>query len=611
MRAEKWVESPGETLLDLLLSYRKSPAQVAARTKKNGRWFDVTWGEVLDQVEKIAAGLVALGVKPGDRVAIFANTSLQWVLSDLAISVARGICVPIYASNTPDECRFILNNSGTKVLFVDDDVSDGKQAGRLSRVRQKFGECSTLSHVVAFDAQVHGPKEVSWSDFLQKSGGAHAGLLEDAARTLTANDATCFIYTSGTTGDPKGVILTHGNFTYEAQSVQRMGLARSGDSLLLFLPMAHVFAQAIKALWLRQGLELIFAESLDKLLANLSETRPTILPAVPRVFEKVFNGVMSNGLSAPGVKGKLFRWAMTHFDRYVEARAAGRTYSSVGFTLARRLVFSKVEATLKEKLGGKIRVLFSGSAPLATKIAYFFDLIGLPVNEGYGLTETTAGASLVSMDQIKIGTVGKALPGSDIKIAPDGEILIRGPNVMKGYHQNDAATAEVIDSEGWFHSGDIGELDEHGYLRITDRKKDIIVTAGGKNVAPQNLEGLLKTFPIVGQCMVYGDRRQYLTVLICVAEDVGRKVLAEKGLTASDYADLSRRPEIHEAVKAAIDSVNARLPPYQTLKRFAVLDRDFTQETGELTPTLKVKRKLCTQKYKPVLDSLYDEKALH
>jgi len=615
MRAEKQMTQPrpaGETLLDLLLAYRQSPSRVAARMKQDDRWVDVTWGTILAEVERIAASLVASGVKPGDRVAIFANTSFQWVLCDLAISAAQAICVPIYASNTPDECRFILNDSGSTVLFLDHDESDGKQPGRLSRIRQRLAECPTVQHVVVFQGPTAGGKEVGLKDFLQRGQNVLASqpkLLDETAQKLSPEDPACFIYTSGTTGDPKGVILTHGNWTFEASGIAQLGLMKGNDSLLLFLPMAHSFAQACKAAWLKMGFELIFAEALEKLLPNLAETRPTLLPAVPRVYEKVFNGVISNGAAAPGLKGKLFRWAMRHFDRYVEARVKGQTYSSLGFVLARRLVFSKVEKALREKLGGRMHTLISGSAPLSKKIAYFFELIGLTVIEGYGLTETSAGATVVGPGQVKIGTVGTALPGTEVKIAEDGEVLIRGAHVMKGYYRNEKATAEVL-VDGWLRTGDIGALDSDGYLRITDRKKDIIVTAGGKNVAPQNLEGLLKTFPLISQSMVYGDKRQYLTVLISVSEEVARKLLTDQGLPAGTYEQIARHPEIRAAVQAIIDQVNAGLPPYQTLKRFALLDRDFAQETGELTPTLKVKRKFCTEKYKTVLDGLYDEKVL-
>jgi long-chain acyl-CoA synthetase len=330
------------------------------------------------------------------------------------------------------------------------------------------------------------------------------------------------------------------------------------------------------------------------------------LPSVPRVFEKVYNNVVANGTSQPGVKGKLARWAFKLFDEYVEAKLQGREYSSLGFSLAKKLVFSKVRLTLNEKLGGRVRIFISGGAPLSKKIAYFFDLLGFLVLEGFGLTETSAATCVNLPTKIKIGTVGPPVPGTLAKVAADGELLIKGPGVMKGYYKNPAATAEALEADGWFHTGDIAEIDPDGFVRITDRKKDIIVTAGGKNVAPQNLENSLKTYPIISQAMVYGDKRKYLSVLICVGEEAARKLLAEKGVTAGDYADVAQKPEVKAAVQATLDKLNAEQPPYNTLKRFYVMDHDFTQESGELTPTLKVKRKFCTQKYKAILDGLYD-----
>ena len=315
--------------------------------------------------------------------------------------------------------------------------------------------------------------------------------------------------------------------------------------------------------------------------------------------------------AAPGVKGRLFRWAFKLFDEYVDAKNQGKEYSSLGFALARRLVFTKVHATLSERLGGQMRLFVSGGAPLSRKIAYFFDLLGFKVLEGYGLTETSAATCVNRPEKIKIGTVGPAVPGTEIKIAADGEILIRGPGVMVGYYKNDAATAEVLEADGWFHSGDIGEVDRDGYVRITDRKKDIIVTAGGKNVAPQNIENLLKTFPLISQAMVYGDRRKYLTALVCVNEEAARKILADRGVTPpAAYSEVARRAEIQQAVQRVVDQVNADQPSYSTLKRFAIMEQDFSQESGELTPTLKVKRKFATQKYRAILDGLYEGEGL-
>jgi long-chain acyl-CoA synthetase len=596
-------------LVEMLQRQAASPAQVAASWKTGGRWEDVTWGALLEEVKALSAGLVALGVKPGERVAIFSDTRLQWLVWDLAISAAQAITVPIYASNTPEEVRYILEHSEAVLVFVDHDESMAKQPGRLTRLRQKLGQCPGVRHVVLFEGAVSGERELTVADLRARGAEAHAArpeAFEERGRAIQPDDTCSIIYTSGTTGNPKGVLLTHRNWAYEAQAVKAIDAITPTDSVMLFLPLAHSFGQVVKAAWLSSGFKLIFAESLDKLMANLVETKPTLLPAVPRIFEKVYNGVVANGSAAPGLKGRLFRWAFSLFDEYAEAKLHGREPSMLGMLLARKLVFSKVRASLDEKLGGRMRQFVSGSAPLAPKIAWFFDLIGYKVLEGYGLTETSAASCVNRPEKIKIGTVGPPLPGTEVKIAPDGEILLRGPGVMKGYFKNPEATAEVLTPEGWFHTGDIGEVDADGFVRITDRKKDIIVTAGGKNVAPQNIENTLKTFPLISQAIVHGDQRKYLVVLLTVAEEPARKLLADQGVTVGSYAELSQRPELRAALQDILDKVNADLPSYSTLKRFAVMEADFSQETGELTPSLKVKRKFASQKYKAVLDSLYD-----
>ncbi|HET9452267.1 MAG TPA: long-chain fatty acid--CoA ligase [Aggregicoccus sp.] len=615
MRAENQVSAQTSTggaqnVVDLLIERAASAAKPGATQKVNGRWEDVSWGKILEEVKSLSAGLVAQGVKPGDRVAIFANTSLEWLMCDLAISAAQGITVPIYASNTPDEVRYILNDSESMLLFVDNDEKEAKQPGRLTRVRQRLAQCPTVKKVVIFNGVPQGPQELTLADVRSQGEATHKAnpaAFEQRVQAVKTDDPCCFLYTSGTTGDPKGVILTHGNWTYEAFGVKQAGLMTPEDAVMLFLPLAHSFAQVVKAAWLSMGFRMIFAESVDKLLGNLAETKPTVLPSVPRVFEKVYNKVLSDGTSQPGIKGKMARWAFRLFDEYVEARIQGREYSNVGWTLAKKLVFhGKIQPALTEKLGGHMRLFVSGGAPLSKKIAYFFDLLGFKVLEGYGLTETAAGTTVNRPERIKIGTVGAPFVNTEIKIAPDGEILLRGPGVMKGYYKKPEATAEALTPDGWFHTGDIGELDADNFLRITDRKKDIIVTAGGKNVAPQNLENILKTFPLISQAMVVGDKRKYLIVLVTVNEEIARKLLADKGLSAGSYAEVAKHPEIHAAVQDIINKVNSEQPPYNTLKRFAVMEADFSQETGEITPTLKVKRKYCTTKYAKQIDTLYD-----
>ena len=613
MRAESQVASPStgaNTLLHLLQERAsRTPKQEAATHKKFSKWTHVDWVTILDDVRHLSAALVSRGIQPGDRVAIFADSSLPWCVVDLAISAARAITVPIYASNTPDEVKYVLQHSGAVMLFVDHDRSAGKQPGRFARARSVLRECPAVRQVITMEEEGTGA-DVSMAKLLVEGtplDQKDPRKFEERIGALRMDDPCCFIYTSGTTGAPKGVMLTHGNLAFEAKALTTLQVLRQDDAVMLFLPLAHSFAQDVKAAWVGLGYRMIFAQSTDTLLADIGESSPTILPAVPRIFEKIYNAVVSGGMAKPGVAGKLFRWAMRLFEESVEARLQGRSYDSLSLTLAKKLVFSKVKATLDQKLGGKMRLFVSGGAPLSRKIAFFFDMLGFEVLEGYGLTETTGGATVNPPGRARIGTVGPPMPGCEVKIASDGEILMRGPNIMKGYYNAPEATREMIEPDGWLHSGDIGEIDPSGFVRITDRKKDIIVTAGGKNVAPQNLENSLKTFPLISQAMVHGDKRKYLSVLITVNEETARKLLQDQGLTPpASYSDVAARPEIRAAVQKVLDAMNAHEPPYNQLKRFYVMDHDFTQESGDLTPTLKVKRKACTQRYQAILDGLYD-----
>ncbi|HVE82317.1 MAG TPA: long-chain fatty acid--CoA ligase [Myxococcales bacterium] len=596
-----------QNLVELLLERAKEPGKVAITHRKDGAWAEMTWGQALEEVQALSAGLVGLGLQPGERVAIFGGTTPQWMLCDLAVSAAGGITVPIYASNTPDEVKYILNNSEASYVFVDHDLPPG----RLGRVRARLSDCPSVRKVIAFEGATTGDQELPLADLRQKGAEAHQaspGAFAERVAKVKADDLSTIIYTSGTTGDPKGVMQTHAGWAYQATSLEQIRLMQPTDGVMLFLPFAHVFGQLLKSGWLSLGYRLIFAESPEKLLGNLAETHPTLLPTVPRVIERIYNGVLAQGGAAPGMKGRLFRWAMSLFDEYVEARKAGRPYRSLSFSLARKLVFAKAGEGLKQKLGGKLERFVTGGAPLSAKIGWLMELLGFVVVEGYGLTESTAIACVnppYPIGAAKIGTVGPPLPGTTLKLAPDGEVLIRGPSVMKGYFKNPQASADALDPEGWLRSGDIGEIDQDGFLRITDRKKDIIITAGGKNVAPQNLENALKAFPIVNQAMVYGDKRPYLTALITVSEEVARKVA---GGAAGTYAELAQKPEVKAAVQAAVDAFNASQPSYSTIKKFSLLDHDLSQEGGELTPTSKVKRARIIQLCQPLLDSMYEEK---
>ena len=561
--------------------------RTAARRKVAGSWTDVSWAALGVEAEEVAWGLFALGVKKGEMVSIMSGTRVEWTVADLGVANTGAVAVPIYHSNTPEEVRFILENAGAVLIFAE----DKKQ---LAKLEQEKARLPKLHHVVLLDGEGDGDWVLSLKllkergrEYKARAPGELAQRMQQAKR----EDLSTILYTSGTTGVPKGVMVTNENMLFAAEVVVGTKLLSRDDSHLLFLPFAHSFAQIIKAAWFGSGLTMIFAESVDKLVDNAGETSPTVLSAVPRVYEKAFNSVVANGMAGTGLAGTLFRMAMKEFELYARARDKGGQHSSLAFSLAKKLVFPKIKEKLGKRFGGRIAQFVSGGAPLARKIAYFFDLLGFQMLEGYGLTETIAVTSINLPGQNKIGTVGRPFPGVEVKIASDGEILERGRNIMRGYLGLPDATAEVIDQDGWFRTGDIGEIDAEGYLRITDRKKDLIKTSGGKYIAPQALEGALKTMSeVLSQVVVIGDKRKYVSVLVTVVEAEAKKVAAAAGEAAGSFAEAARSKAVNQRVQQAVDKLNLTLPSYETIKRFHILDRDFAQETGELTPTLKVKR---------------------
>ena len=575
-------------------------ARTATKQKRDGRWVDTSWADLARRARDISDGLASLGLAKGDRVAILGESTTEWILADLGVMGAAAVSVPIYQSNKAHDCQYILADSGARYVFCDGEA----QAAKVREVRQQLPE---LKGIIRFTGEARDGFERTLAD-LEAAGtawratnqGAHAARLA----SLSLAEPASFLYTSGTTGNPKGVVLTHGNWVYEADAVAEIKLIVAEDLVLVFLPMAHSFAKVIEALWFRCGATVAFVESIEKIVDNAAEVRPTVMPAVPRIFEKAYNAVLSKGLATPGLKGRLFKWSMESLDAYVDAHERGRENTSVGLAVAKRLVFPKLGATLKARFGGRMRLFVSGGAPLSTKIGWFFQMIGFEILEGYGLTETSAGTFVNRPGRAKIGTVGPPVPGTEVRIAEDGEILVRGGGVMKEYYRNPAATAEVL-RDGWFYTGDIGLVDRDGCLKITDRKKDIIVTAGGKNVAPQNLENELKTDPLLSQVMVHGDKRKFLSALVTLNEENVRAWAKANGI--STEGSLHANAKVRERIQQAIDALNAKQASYSTIKKFAILPRDLTQEAGELTPTLKVKRKYCTQKYRDVLDAFYVE----
>ncbi len=568
--------------------------------KRDGAWADVSWTEAARRARDVSDGLASIGVKPGDRIAVLGETQLEWQLADLGILGAGAITVTIYQSNQAAECEYILADSGARWIFCDSEV----QVAKIQQIRKKLHK---LEGIVRVSGPAADGFERTLAD-LERAGAewrkANPGAHEQRLAAIGRGDPASFIYTSGTTGNPKGVVLTHGNWVYEAEAIAEIKIINPDDVILLFLPMAHSFAKVIQAAWFSTGATSAFVESLEKIMDNASEVRPTVMPAVPRIFEKAYNTVVSKGLSTPGLKGKLFALAMESFDSYAAAKEQGKDFSSLGMLVGKKLVFPKLSAALSERFGGRMRLFVSGGAPLSPKIAHFFDVLGFVILEGYGLSETSAGTFVNRPGKNRVGTVGPPVPGTEVRIAEDGEILVKGGGVMKEYFGKPEATAEVL-KDGWLYTGDIGHLDEAGHLKITDRKKDIIVTAGGKNVAPQNLENELKTDPILSQVMVHGDKRKFLSAIVTLNEEYARKWAADNGVQAG--AALHQDPKIQARVQQAIDALNARQASYATIKRFAIVPGDFAQVTGELTPTLKVKRKVVTQKYKALLDAFYVE----
>jgi long-chain acyl-CoA synthetase len=600
---------------------QRSAGKPALRWKEAGAWRTASWQDWDQASRQIAAGLLALGVGKGERSCILANTRAEWLYCDIGIVMAGGVTVPIYQSNLAHECEYIVNDSGAKVVFVE----NPQQLEKLMAEKAKLGG---VVKAIYFDAvarldkpDARGRSEIKLEDVLpaadrgwvmslaelrvegEKWLGAHAGELERRWTEINPEDSFTFVYTSGTTGPPKGVVLTHKNIVWECDSMREVLPLDETDEQLLFLPMAHIFAKILEWTSIAKGSRIAFAESIAKIKDNLGETSPTFMCAVPRVLEKVYLGILGNrNASSPG-KQKIFDWAFgvgRQVSKYKQRHEPVPLGLSIKNSLATRLVFGKIQAVL----GGRMRFLVSGGAPLSKEIAEFFHAAGVLVLEGWGLTETTAGTCVNRPEKYAFGTVGPAVPGIEIKIADDGEILVRGGSVMKEYYNKPDATREAIDAEGWFHTGDIGVVD-NGVLKITDRKKDIIVNAGGKNIAPQNLENALKATPYISQVMVHGDKRPYLVALITLNEENIAKWARDQGIGFSAVAELADKPEVRALVQQYVDELNAKEPSYSSIKKFAILPQDFAQETGELTPTLKVKRKFTSDKYRQILDAFY------
>ncbi len=587
--------------------FGERPAQ---RVKAGGGWTDVSWRALGEEVREVALGLLALGRERGHAVGILSQSRAEWVRADFAIFSVAGVTVPIYPSYPAAEVAYILRDAEVRTLFVEN-------SDQLAKALQAAREAPSLDSIVMLGGEA--PERVPVGEtgrtlrVLTWSGLRALGRLErhelepDLNARITASstdDVATVVYTSGTTGHPKGVVQTHGNHLATLGAAEQVTQLGPGDVHLLLLPLAHSFARHEAFIGIQLGLTTAFAESLEKVPDNLREVRPHVIFSVPRVFEKVYARVLARADAGSLVKRRIFHWAVDVGRRVSRCQQAGEAVpAGLGFQrrLAEKLVFDQIHAAM----GGRLRFCISGGAPLAREIAEFFHAVGILVLEGYGLTETCPSLTCNRLDRFRFGTVGSALPGVELRIAEDGEILARGPNIAKGYYRRPEETAEVFGADGWFHTGDIGELDAAGFLRITDRKKDLIKTAGGSYVAPQHIENLLKGDPFVSQALVHGDRRPYPVVLITVNADELAKLARQAGLGDKAAAELVQSPAVVERVHRIVEGVNTQLPSYARVKRFGVLPVDFTQEGGELTPTLKVRRKEVRAKYADLIESLY------
>jgi len=574
----------------------------AQQFKAGGVWRTRTWREVGEAVRELATGLLALGRQKEDAVAILSASRPEWVQADFAAFSAGCRTIPIYPTYPPDLIQYIVNDAGVKTLFVEDPA-------QLAKVLEVQGKMDGLEQIVVIQGYQGEPSSqiMTW-DGLRRLGHDNVERLKSdlAGRVaeVAPTDIATIVYTSGTTGPPKGVVQTHGNHMGTLDSAARMAGIEGGDTHLLFLPLAHSFARLESFIGVHRGLTTAFAENIDKLRDNLPEVKPHFICSVPRVFEKVYAGVIAKAEAGSPLKKKIFHWAVK-VGREVSKLQQAKRPVPAGLAFKHRIAHKLVFSKLHEALGGRLRFAVSGGAPLSKEIAEFFHAAGILILEGYGLTETCPSLTFNRLDNFRFGSVGQAQPGIEIKIAADGEILGRGPNIAQGYFKKPEATAEVFLPDGWFATGDIGRLDGDGFLYITDRKKDLIVTAGGMNIAPQNIENLLKGDPFISQAMVHGDKRPYPVALLTLNPEELAKFAKEQGILDTDPASLAKHPKVVERVSRIVEERNGELQSYAKVKKFSILPTDFTVENGLLTPTLKVKRKIITEKHRELLDSLY------
>jgi long-chain acyl-CoA synthetase len=589
------------TLADLIpLSVQKHADAVAQRYKdqSSGHWVDVSYPELGRIVRELSLGLQDLGIERHDKVAILSNTRPEWTYSDFAILCAGGTVAPIYQTNSPEECQYVLEHSDSKAVILED-------AEQLEKVRAVRDQLPTLEHIISIEP-IEADDVITLESVRERGRARPAEDFDARAATVEPSDVATYIYTSGTTGPPKGCVIDHGNWRSMLDMIEQEDALVEREVAYLFLPLAHSFARLIQLGAIDVGATIAYWEKdPQKIIPNLAEVKPTYFPSVPRIFEKIYATAIGRVEKAGPIKKAIFNWAIRKGRKVRELERQGK---QPGPILRRQFEWAdkNVLSNIRNLFGGNMKQCVTGAAPISPEILEFFWACGVLVLEGYGMTETSTAATLNRIDDFKFGSVGKPFHGVELKIADDGEVLVKGPNIFRGYYKNEAATRETV-VDGWLHTGDLGRIDEDGFLYITGRKKDIIITAGGKNITPANLENGLKQCQYVSQAVVYGDRRPYLTAIVTLDPEEIAVYAKEHALGTTDGAELAKREEIKALIQHVLDDVNSKVARVEQVKKFTILPHDLTQETGELTPTMKVKRNIVYEKYASVFDAMYKE----
>lgn len=581
----------------------KNDTIIKYKRQKAGTYSDMTWGELKDAVTSFATGLIKAGMETEDKLAILSFNRIEWILADLGTLLAGGVDVPIYHTNTPEQCAYIIKDSEAKFVIVED-------VTQLEKILSVEKELQSLKKIILIEGNPpnRNDKVITFSSVMrigEENKNALSGELDKRTKSKNPGDLATIVYTSGTTGPPKGCMVSHQNTSFVLKSIDDLiQIDPNTNMSLLILPLSHFYPRVSGYYYnIYKNITLVIAESIDTLAQNMIETGPTYFCSVPRIFEKVYARISGTADKGPALKRLIFRWAVKAGRRRSRLLNAKRSLSPIlnlKFKIADALVFKKIRSVL----GGKLWFAVSAGAPLSSEVAEFIHSIGIQVIEFYGLTETLGG-TMTTFDECRYGTVGKPMPGFDIKLATDGEILIKGNNFM-GYFNKQKLTDEILKGD-WCYTGDVGRWDDDGFLIITDRKKDLIITSGGKNISPQNIENMIKEIPLVSNVMVHGDKRKYLTALITL-DDIETKALAnERGIPYATYDELIKNIEIAGIIEKGMDGINKRLAKFETIKKFSILPRDFLQEEGEITPTLKIKRKVIYEKYRGIVDSMYEK----